>query len=95
MIILLLISICCICLIPLIFTKNVFYDKKHGLKHTFTDSGIITEWNFNSSLTLLKLLRLCIQGEDDSESRKKYIFQYNKLKNSLKKNGYDLSDFED
>lgn len=90
MIILLLISIC---LIPLIFTKNVFYDKKHGLKHTFTNSGIISEWDFNNSLTHLKLLSIFIQGEDDAESRKKYIKQYNRFKKSLEKAGYNVSDF--
>lgn len=73
--------------------SSTYYDKKHGLKHTFTDSGITTEWDFNNPLTHLKLLSLFIQGEDDDESRKKYIKQYNRLKNSLEKEGYDLSDF--
>lgn len=73
--------------------SSTWYDKKHGLKHTFTDSGITTEWDFNNPLTHLKLLSLFIQGEDSDESRKKYIRQYNRLKNSLEKEGYDLSDF--
>lgn len=73
--------------------SSTYYDKKHGLKHTFTDSGITTEWDFNNPLTHLKLLSLFIQGEEYDESRKKYIRQYYRLKNSLEKEGYDVSDF--
>mgnify|MGYP006967116909 FL=1 len=94
MIIFLVISI--IILVLFFFFSNAsstYYDKKHGMKHTFTDSGITTEMDFQNPLTYLKLLSLFIQGEDDFESRKKYIKQYNRLKNSLEKEGYDLSDF--
>lgn len=75
--------------------KNVLHDKKHGLKHTFTDSSIITEWDFGSPMTLLRLLSLFIQSEDDKEQRSKYIRQYNRLKKSLKEEKYDVSDFPD
>ena len=27
----------------LTFTKTVWYDKKHGMKHTLTDRGLISE----------------------------------------------------
>lgn len=72
MIIFLIISV--IILVLFFFFSNAsstYYDKKHGLKHTFTDSGITTEWDFNNPLTHLKLLSLFIQGEDSDESRKK------------------------
>lgn len=95
MLILLTIVIIVICLIPLSSAKNIIYDKKHGLKHTFTDTSITTEWDFQSPLTLLKLLSLFIQSEDDTKQRNKYIRQYTRLKNCLEKDGYDLSDFND
>ena len=71
---------------------TIWYDKKHGLKHTITDTSITTEWDFQSPLTLLKMLSLFIQGEDDPKQRNKYIRQYNRLKESLKEK-YDVSDF--
>ena len=73
--------------------KTTWYDRKHGLKHTITDIKITTEWDFQSPLTLLKMLSLCIQGEDDIEQRNKYIRQYTRLKKSLKEEKYDVSNF--
>ena len=88
-----------IAIIVLIFSlfsfKNVLHDKKHGLKHTFTDSSIITEWDFESPITLLRLLSLFVQSEDDDKQRNKYIRQYTRLKKSLKEEKYDVSDFPD
>ena len=81
--------------LTLISIRNVWYDKKHGMKHTLTDRGLISEWDFRSPLTRLKLLKLFIQGEFDTEKRNKYIRQYNRLKKSLKDAGYDVSDFPD
>ena len=84
-----------VCLFLVYFPyKTVWYDKKHGLKHTITDTSITTEWDFQSPLTLLKMLSLFIQGEDDPKQRNKYIRQYNKLKEDLKEK-YDVSDFPD
>ena len=74
--------------------KTTWYDRKHGLKHTFTNTRITTEWDFQSPLTLLKMLSLFVQGEDDKEQRNKYIRQYNRLKEDLKQK-YDVSDFPD
>ena len=79
---------------PFISDRNVWYDKKHGMKHTFTSSAIISEWDYSSPLTMLKLTKLFIQGETDQEKRRKYIRQYNRLKESLK-DKYDMSDFPD
>lgn len=59
-----------------------------------TDSSFTAEWDFNSPLTMLKLTKLFIQGEDNQEKRRKYIRQYNRLKESLK-DKYDMSDFPD
>lgn len=92
---LLIITVVIIYLVLLLFTECTFYDKKHGLKHTFTYSGVITEWDFNSPLTLLKLLKIFILSEDNTEQRNKYIRQYTRLKKSLEETGYDLSDFKD
>ena len=78
----------------LIFTKTIWYDKKHGMKYTLTDSSITAEWDFSSPLTMLKLTKLFIQDEDNQEKRNKYIRQYNRLKESLK-DKYDMSDFPD
>lgn len=75
--------------------RKTFLDRKHGLKHTFTDSSIITEWDFESPMTLLRLLNLFIQSEDDNKQRNKYIRQYKKLKEELKEEKYDVSDFPD
>ena len=83
-----------ICLF-LFSSRTVWYDKKYGLKHTITNTGITTEWDFQSPLTLLKMLSSFVQCEDDREQRNKYIRQYNRLKESLKKEGYDVSDFHD
>ena len=74
--------------------RTVWYDKKHGLKHTITDTSITTEWDFQSPLTLLKMLSLFIQGENDPKQRNKYIRQYNRLKEDLKEK-YDVSNFPD
>ena len=74
--------------------RNVVYDRKHGLKHTFTDSSITTEWDFSSPLTHLKLLKLFILCENNPEKRNKHIRQYARLKESLKEK-FDLSDFPD
>ena len=77
-----------------IITKTIWYDKKHGMKYTWTDSSFTAEWDFNSPLTILKLTKLFIQGELDTEKRNKYIRQYNRLKDSLK-DKYAVSDFPD
>lgn len=73
---------------------DVWYDKKRGMKYTLTDSSFTAEWDFRSPLTMLKLAKLFIQGELDTEKRNKYIRQYNRLKESLK-DKYDMSDFPD
>lgn len=75
-------------------TDSVWYDKKHGMKHTLTDSSFTAEWDYSSPLTMLKLTKLFIQCEDNQEKRRKYIRQYNRLKESLK-DKYDMSDFPD
>lgn len=84
--------------IPLLFLfisdADVWYDKRHGMKYTLTDSSFTAEWDFRSPLTMLKLTKLFIQGEDNQEKRRKYIRQYNRLKESLK-DKYDMSDFPD
>ena len=54
------------------------------IEHTITDTGITTEWDFQSPLTLLKMFNSFIQREDDREKRNKYIRQYNRLKEDLK-----------
>ena len=94
----LIICLVAVCVIPIlsIFIRdgNVFYDKKHGMKYTLTDSSFTAEWDFRSPLTMLKLTKLFIQGELDTEKRNKYIRQYNRLKESLK-DKYDMSDFPD
>ena len=74
--------------------RTIWYDRKHGLKHTITDTGITTEWDFQSPLTLLKMLSSFIQCEDDEKQRNKYIRQYTRLKEDLKEK-YDVSDFPD
>lgn len=82
-----------VCLFLVYFPfSTILYDRKHGLKHTITDTGITTEWDFQSPLTLLKMLSSFIQCEDDPKQRNKYIRQYNRLKESLKEK-YDVSDF--
>ena len=64
------------------------------MKNTITDnSRIIVEWDFDNPLTILRLLNVLIQSEPGSEQNAKYIIQYNKMKESLKKEGYDVSDF--
>ena len=82
-----------VCVIP-ILSSNVWYDKKHGMKYTLTDSSFTAEWDFSSPFTRLRMLKLFIQGEFDTEKRNKYIRQYNRLKESLK-DKYDMSDFPD
>lgn len=87
----LVIVVICSCLI---YTDSVWYDKKHGMKYTLTDSSFTAEWDFSCPLTMLKLTKLFIQGELDTAKRNKYIRQYNRLKESLK-DKYDMSDFPD
>ena len=83
----------CVILIP---SSGVWYDKKHGMKYTLTDSSFTPEWDFSSPLTRLRMLKLFIQGEGFMEkTRNKYIREYTNLKKSLEKAGYDLSDFPD
>ena len=79
----------------LIINKTILYDKRHGMKYTLTDSSITAEWDFKSPLTMLKLTKLFIQGEDNQEQRRKHIRQYTRLKKSLEGAGYDMSDFPD
>ena len=82
-------------LLPLFISDtDVWYDKKHGMKYTLTDSSFTAEWDYSSPLTMLKLTKLFIQGELDTKKRNKYIRQYNRLKESLK-DKYDMSDFPD
>ena len=78
----------------LIYTESIWYDKKYGMKYTWTDNSFTAEWDYSSPLTMLKLTKLFIQGELDTEKRNKYIRQYNRLKESLK-DKYDMSDFPD
>ena len=90
----LIICLVAICVIP-ILSSNVWFDKKHGMKYTLTDWSFTSEWDFSSPLTRLRLLKSFIQGEFVDKTRNKYIREYNNLKKSLEKNGYDLSDFPD
>ena len=94
----LIICLVAVCVIPILSTfikdGNVWYDKKHGMKYTLTDSSFTAEWDFSSPFTRLRMLKLFIQGEFDTEKRNKYIRQYNRLKESLK-DKYDMSDFPD
>lgn len=76
-------------------TDSVWYDKKHGMKYTLTDSSFTAEWDYNSPLTMLKLTKLFIKCEKNQEQRRKYIKQYNRLKKLLENDGYDMSDFPD
>lgn len=82
----------CVILIP---SSDVWYDKKHGMKYTLTDSSLTAEWDFSSPFTRLRMLKLFIQGEFVDKTRNKYIREYTNLKKSLEKDGYDLSDFPD
>ena len=52
------------------------------MKYTLTDSSFTAELDYSSPLTMLKLTKLFIQGELDTEKRNKYIRQYNRLKES-------------
>ena len=95
----LIICLVAVCVIPILSTfthdGNVWYDKKHGMKYTLTDSSFTAEWDFSSPFTRLRMLKLFIQGEFDTEKRNKYVKEYCRLKKSLEKDGYDLSDFPD
>ena len=95
----LIICLVAVCVIPVMSTfirdGNVWYDKKHGMKYTLTDSSFTAEWDFSSPFTRLRMLKLFIQGEFDTEKRNKYVKEYGRLKKSLEKAGYDLSDFPD
>ena len=95
----LIICLVAVCVIPVMSTfirdGNVRYDKKHGMKYTLTDSSFTAEWDFSSPFTRLRMLKLFIQGEFDTEKRNKYVKEYGRLKKSLEKAGYDLSDFPD
>ena len=59
----------------LIYTESIWYDKKHGMKYTLTDSSFTAEWDYKSPLTQLKLLYLFIQGENNNKQRNIYIRQ--------------------
>ena len=95
----LIVCLVAVCVIPVTSTfikdGNVWYDKKHGMKYTLTDSSFTAEWDFSSPFTRLRMLKLFIQGEFDTEKRNKYVKEYGRLKKSLEKDGYDLSDFPD
>ena len=95
----LIICLVAVCVIPILSTftsgSNVWYDKKHGMKYTLTDSSFTAEWDFSSPFTRLRMLKLFIQGEFDAEKRNKYVKEYGRLKKTLEKAGYDLSDFPD
>ena len=95
----LIICLVAVCVIPVTSTfikdGNVWYDKKHGMKYTLTDNSFTAEWDFSSPFTRLRMLKLFIQGEFDTEKRNKYVKEYDRLKKSLEKAGYDLSDFPD
>ena len=95
----LIICLVAVCVIPILSTftpdSNVWCDKKHGMKYTLTDSSFTAEWDFSSPFTRLRMLKLFIQGEFDAEKRNKYVKEYSRLKKSLEKAGYELSDFTD
>ena len=95
----LIVCLVAVCIIPILSTfipgNNVFFDKKHGMKYTLTDWSFTAEWDFSSPFIRLRLLKLFIQGEFDTEKRNKYVKEYDRLKKSLEKDGYDLSDFPD
>ena len=95
----LIICLVAVCVIPVTSTfikdGNVWYDKKHGMKYTLTDSSFTAEWDFSSPFTRLRMLKLFIQGEFDTVKRNKYVKEYGRLKKTLEKAGYDLSDFPD
>ena len=65
------------------------------MKYTWIDWSFTVEWDFESPLTQLKLLKLFILNEDNQKQRNKYIREYTRLKKPLKDAGYDMSDFPD
>ena len=95
----LIVCLVAVCIIPVLSTfikdGNVWYDKKHGMKYTLTDSSFTAEWDLSSPFTRLRMLKLFIQGEFVEKTRNKYIREYTNLKKLLEKAGYDLSDFPD
>ena len=95
----LIVCLVAVCVIPILSTfikdGNVWYDKKHGMKYTLTDSSFTAEWDLSSPFTRLRMLKLFIQGEFVEKTRNKYIREYTNLKKLLEKAGYDLSDFPD
>ena len=95
----LIVCLVAVCVIPILLTfapgSNVWYDKKHGMKYTLTDSSFTAEWDLSSPFTRLRMLKLFIQGEFVEKTRNKYIREYTNLKKLLEKDGYDLSDFPD
>lgn len=93
MIILLCISIILALCSCLLIIKAIWYDK-HGMKYTLTDNSITAEWDFDSPITKLRLLKLFIDNESAGETRNKYIRQYTRLKELLK-DKYNMSDFPD
>ena len=95
----LIVCLVAVCVIPILLTfapgSNVWFDKKHGMKYTLTDSSFTAEWDLSSPFTRLRMLKLFIQGEFVEKTRNKYIREYTNLKKLLEKDGYDLSDFPD
>lgn len=87
----LIINALCVCLLII---KAILCNKRHGIKYTLTDTSITSEWDFDSPITKLRLLKLFIQGEFVDKTRNRYIREYTRLKESLK-DKYDMSDFPD
>lgn len=88
----LIINALCVCLLII---RAILCNKRHGIKYTLTDTSITSEWDFDSPITQLRLLKLFIDNELAGETRNKYIREYTRLKKSLKEDGYDVSDFPD
>ena len=76
----------------LLIIRAILCNKRYGIKYTVTDTSITSEWDFDSPITKLRLLKLFIDNESTGETRNKYIRQYTRLKESLK-DKYNMSDF--
>ena len=88
----LIINAICVCLLII---RAILCNKRQGIKYTLTDTSITSEWDFDSPITKLRLLKLFIENESAGETRNNYIRQYTRLKKSLEEDGYGMSDFPD
>ena len=74
-------------------SEAVLKDKK-GIKYTYSDTQITAEWDPDSEVTKLKLLKLLYNSTSDKKKRNSLKKEFKNLKSKLLSLGYEIAEID-